>query len=700
MPRAKANASSAARPVEPEKPAEFDERVDLEEDPEELEEEVEYEEVEEEEEIEEIEEEEEDEEVEVEEEVEIEEEEDNDVDANGADGQRAIGGPDPMTDDEEEKKTHAELLARPPHGSEVYIGGIPHDAQEEELKTFCESIGEVVEVRIMKAKDSNENKGFAFVTFKNVELATEAMEKLNESEFKGKKVKCSTSQAKHRLFIGNIPRSWGDEDLRQAVSRVGPGVTGIELVKDMNNPSNNRGFAFIEYYNHACAEYSRQKMMNPSFKLDTNAPTISWADPKNADSASAQVKAVYVKNLPKDVTQDQLKKLFEHHGRITKVVLPPARPGQEKNRIGFVHFAERSSAMKALKNTEKYELDGQVVECSLAKPQVDQKSAVGSVAQMGSLLPNYPLPLGYGLAGGAYGGALGTGFGAASFAQPMIYGRGLTPAGMAMMPMLLPDGRIGYVLQQPGMQPLSSPPPQRGGSVNGRGGGGIGSASGIVRVVGAFWMGCFELVTEVFASANRWLCCPSGALRGGLRNGSPLATVIPSFHLPMRSYEVKNRTKTEDLQALRLITAVKTPYLPDGRFDLEAYDDSHNLQIVQGVEAVVVGGTSGEGHLMSWDELIMLIGHTVNCFGGSIEVIGNVGRNLTREEIHATEQGFAVGMHAALHINPYYGKNLHKRHDFPLRERPTDGSNYPVQRAITNRPGHSSECGPNPGRKS
>ncbi|KAK9995425.1 hypothetical protein SO802_020111, partial [Lithocarpus litseifolius] len=59
----------------------------------------------------------------------------------------------------------------------------------------------------------------------------------------------------------------------------------------------------------------------------------------------------------KNVTQDQLQKLFEHHGKITKVVLPPAKSGQEKSRIGFVHFGERSSAMKALKNIEKYELD-------------------------------------------------------------------------------------------------------------------------------------------------------------------------------------------------------------------------------------------------------------------------------------------------------------------------------------------------------
>lgn len=74
-----------------------------------------------------------------------------------------------------------------------------------------------------------------------------------------------------------------------------------------------------------------------------------------------QVKALYIKNLPKDITQDRLRELFEFHGKITKVVLPPAKAGQEKSRFGFVHFGERSSAMKALKNTEKYEIDGNLI---------------------------------------------------------------------------------------------------------------------------------------------------------------------------------------------------------------------------------------------------------------------------------------------------------------------------------------------------
>lgn len=145
MPRAKANASAPSKPVEPEKPVESDERVDLDEDndPDEaMDEEVEYEEVEVEEEVEEVEEEVEEEEVE--EEVE-EEEEEEEEEANEAVEQKNLSC-GVMIEDEDESKKHAELLALPPHGSEVYVGGIPQDASEEELKSFCKSVGEVTEV--------------------------------------------------------------------------------------------------------------------------------------------------------------------------------------------------------------------------------------------------------------------------------------------------------------------------------------------------------------------------------------------------------------------------------------------------------------------------------------------------------------------------------------------------------------------------
>uniref|UniRef100_A0A2P2LNH1 RRM domain-containing protein n=1 Tax=Rhizophora mucronata TaxID=61149 RepID=A0A2P2LNH1_RHIMU len=83
----------------------------------------------------------------------------------------------------------------------------------------------------MKGKDSSEAKGYAFVSFRTKELASKAIKELNNTEFKGRKVKCSTSQVNHRLFIGNVPRNWCEEDMKKAVNKIGPGVISIELLK-------------------------------------------------------------------------------------------------------------------------------------------------------------------------------------------------------------------------------------------------------------------------------------------------------------------------------------------------------------------------------------------------------------------------------------------------------------------------------------
>eukprot|EP00439_Symbiodinium_sp_Y106_P034385 s923_g4.t1 len=86
------------------------------------------------------------------------------------------------------------------------------------------------------------------------------------------------------------------------------------------------------------------------------------------------------------------------------------------------------------------------------------------------------------------------------------------------------------------------------------------------------------------------------------------------------------------LRKVRLITAVKTPYLPDGKVDLEAYEKIVEHQIANGVEGLIAK------------------------FGGRILIVGNTGSNHTAEAVWATEKGFAAGMDASLLINPYYGK--------------------------------------------
>ncbi|KAK9051382.1 hypothetical protein SSX86_028009 [Deinandra increscens subsp. villosa] len=400
---------------------------------------------------------------------------------------------------EENKGKYAELLALPPHGSEVFIGGLPRDVVEEDLSELCEPFGDVVEVRLVRNRDTNESKGFAFVAFRSKDVAQSAIEELHNKDFKGRALRCSLSESKYRLFIGNLPKAWTEDEFRKLIEETGPGSEVIELIKDPQNPSRNRGFAFVEYYNNACADFSRQKLASASFKLEGNTPTVTWADPKiyPDHSAASQVKALYVKNIPENTPTEQLKELFVRHGEVTRVVMPPAKVGCKRD-FGFVHFAERSSALKAVKEGEKYEVDGQVLEVVLAKPQSDRKSDGSNNPHHSGPHPNY-------IPHNVYGGFSASPYAApryganTSFQQPMIYGRGPVPGGMQMVPMVLPDGQIGYVLifqtfkssedviiskphiifvwtlcrQQPGAQLPAVRPTRRNerGSSNGSGGG-------------------------------------------------------------------------------------------------------------------------------------------------------------------------------------------------------------------------------------
>lgn len=113
----------------------------------------------------------------------------------------------------------------------------------------------------------------------------------------------------------------------------------------------------------------------------------------------------------------------------------------------------------------------------------------------------------------------------------------------------------------------------------------------------------------------------------------------------------------KQFKAASLMTAIKTPYNAKGEIDFNTYDQLVAKQIEAGVDGIVVGGTTGEGHLLTWEEHLILIAHSVHKHGKDLLIIGNTGSNNTREAIKATQYGFAAGMDATLQINPYYGRS-------------------------------------------
>jgi RNA recognition motif-containing protein len=105
-------------------------------------------------------------------------------------------------------------VSAPPKGSEIFIGKIPRDCFEDEIVPVFERVGQIYEMRLMM-DFSGYNRGFAFAMYLSPEIATLAIETLNNYEIRaGRRIGVVRSFDNSRLCIGNIPSNKSEEDIK------------------------------------------------------------------------------------------------------------------------------------------------------------------------------------------------------------------------------------------------------------------------------------------------------------------------------------------------------------------------------------------------------------------------------------------------------------------------------------------------------
>ncbi len=108
-----------------------------------------------------------------------------------------------------------------------------------------------------------------------------------------------------------------------------------------------------------------------------------------------------------------------------------------------------------------------------------------------------------------------------------------------------------------------------------------------------------------------------------------------------------------------IATALITPF--DG--DKIAYDEFGRIidwQIEQGINALVVAGTTGEASTLSDDEHRDLIAYAVKRTAGRVPVIAGTGSNDTAYALDLTRCACEAGADAVLAVTPYYNKATQK----------------------------------------
>ena len=106
-------------------------------------------------------------------------------------------------------------------------------------------------------------------------------------------------------------------------------------------------------------------------------------------------------------------------------------------------------------------------------------------------------------------------------------------------------------------------------------------------------------------------------------------------------------------------TALVTPLTPDG-IDFAQFRRLIDWQIGEGIDALVIAGTTGEGSTLTDAEHREAIRFSVEVAAGRVPIIAGTGSNDTDYAIDLTRYACSVGADAMLVVTPYYNKATQK----------------------------------------
>jgi 4-hydroxy-tetrahydrodipicolinate synthase len=105
-----------------------------------------------------------------------------------------------------------------------------------------------------------------------------------------------------------------------------------------------------------------------------------------------------------------------------------------------------------------------------------------------------------------------------------------------------------------------------------------------------------------------------------------------------------------------LLTAMVTPFAPDGSLDLPAAARLANHLVDGGCDGLVISGTTGESPTTTDAEKLALLRAVLEAVGDRAHVIAGAGSNDTAHSIHLAKASAAEGAHGLLVVTPYYSR--------------------------------------------
>ncbi|XP_028290140.1 poly(U)-binding-splicing factor PUF60-like isoform X2 [Gouania willdenowi] len=166
-----------------------------------------------------------------------------------------------------------------------------------------------------------------------------------------------------RVYVGSIYYELGEDTIRQAFAPFGP-IKSIDMSWD-SVTMKHKGFAFVEYDVPEAAQLALEQMnsvMLGGRNIKVGRPSnIGQAQPI-IDQLAEEARAfnrIYVASVHPDLSDDDIKSVFEAFGRIKSCMLARDPTTGRHRGFGFIEYEKPQSALDAVSSMNLFDLGGQ-----------------------------------------------------------------------------------------------------------------------------------------------------------------------------------------------------------------------------------------------------------------------------------------------------------------------------------------------------
>ena len=205
----------------------------------------------------------------------------------------------------------------------LFINGLDKTVNENMLYLLFNDYS-ISYIKIAKDHETSESFGYAFIGFSNINKAEEAMNKLNYSKLAKKTIRISwynrepqnyRNKIENNIFVKKIPKDITQKEFHDYFKKFG-NIVSSKIAEDEEGES--MGFGFVLYDSE---ENAKNAIKECNGQIWNGKKIYVSQFIKNRPKKPLKFNNVYVRNIPKDWSENEVKKYFSKFGEIGSMIV-------------------------------------------------------------------------------------------------------------------------------------------------------------------------------------------------------------------------------------------------------------------------------------------------------------------------------------------------------------------------------------------